>query len=58
MKKILDVVHRMDDYTCMWNGAEDLYIRDTGKNDETEQFPMLFSQVADIMKAGFETLPM
>ena len=21
----------MDDYTCMWNGVEDLYIRDTGE---------------------------
>ena len=30
----------------------------TGKKDETEQFPLLFSQVADIMKAGFETLPL
>ncbi len=30
----------------------------TGKNDETKQFPMLFSQIADIMKVGFETLPM
>ncbi len=31
MKKILDVAHRMDDYTGMWNGVEDLYIRDTGE---------------------------
>ena len=30
----------------------------TGKKDETEQLPLLFSQVADIMKAGFETLPL
>ncbi len=30
----------------------------TGKNDGTEQLPRLFSQVSDIMKAGFETLPL
>ena len=31
MKKTLEVAQRMDDYACMWNGAEDLYIRDTGE---------------------------
>ena len=30
----------------------------TGKKDKTEQLPVLFSLVADIMKAGFEALPM
>ena len=31
MKKLLEIAHRMDDYACMWNGVEDLYIRDTGE---------------------------
>ncbi|MDD3212418.1 MAG: BtrH N-terminal domain-containing protein [Eubacteriales bacterium] len=30
-KKILAVQHHLDDYECMWNGIEDLYIRDTGE---------------------------
>lgn len=29
MKQILTIQHRVDDYVCMWNGIEDLYIRDT-----------------------------
>lgn len=32
MKKILDISHRSDDYVCMWNGIEDLYILDTHEN--------------------------
>lgn len=32
MKKIIELTHRMDDYVCMWNGVEDLYICDTGEN--------------------------
>lgn len=31
MKRIIDIPHRVDDYVCMWNGTEDLYIRDTGE---------------------------
>lgn len=31
MKKIIELPHRMDDHVCMWNGIEDLYIRDTGE---------------------------
>ena len=31
MRKIIELTHRMDDYVCMWNGVEDLYIRDTGE---------------------------
>ena len=31
MKRIIEIAHRMDDYVCMWNGVEDLYIRDTGE---------------------------
>lgn len=29
MKNIIEITHRMDDYVCMWNGVEDLYISDT-----------------------------
>lgn len=31
MRKIIEIPHRMDDYACMWNGVEDLYIRQTGE---------------------------
>ena len=27
MKKIIELPHRMDDYACMWNGIEDLYMQ-------------------------------
>ncbi len=30
-KKWIPLKHHMDDYECMWNGIEDLYIRDTGE---------------------------
>lgn len=30
-KKRIPLKHHMDDYECMWNGIEDLYIRDTGE---------------------------
>ncbi len=30
-KKLITVKHHIDDYECMWNGIEDLYIRDTGE---------------------------
>lgn len=29
MRKIIDMKHRVDDYVCMWNGIEDLYIQET-----------------------------
>lgn len=32
MKKIIEIEHRMDDYVCMWNGVEDMYIRDVGED--------------------------
>lgn len=31
MKRIVDLPHRMDDYVCMWNGVEDLYIQETSE---------------------------
>lgn len=40
MKKIINLIHHLDDYECMWNGIEDLYISKSG-----EQLPknMFFS---------------
>jgi hypothetical protein len=29
--KLITLKHHADDYECMWNGIEDLYIRDTGE---------------------------
>ncbi len=29
--KLIILKHHMDDYECMWNGIEDLYMRDTGE---------------------------
>ena len=43
MKKILAVPHHMDDYACMWNGVEDLYIRDTGETLPPKFFYVLSS---------------
>lgn len=31
MKNIIEIAHRIDDYVCMWNSVEDIYIRDTGE---------------------------
>lgn len=31
MKKIIDMKHHLDDYECMWNGIEDIYINKTGE---------------------------
>lgn len=31
-KKLITLKHHADDYECMWNGIEDLYIRDTEEN--------------------------
>ncbi len=30
-EKLISLKHHVDDYECMWNGIEDLYIRDTGE---------------------------
>lgn len=30
-EKLISLKHHQDDYECMWNGIEDLYIRDTGE---------------------------
>ena len=35
--------HRMDDHACMWNGVEDLYIRDTGETLSPKFFFVLSS---------------
>ena len=43
MKNIIEIVHRVDDYVCMWNGVEDLYIRDTGETLPPKFFFMLSS---------------
>lgn len=43
MKKLLEVAHRIDDYACMWNGVEDLYIRDTGETLPPKFFYVLSS---------------
>ena len=43
MKRKLELAHRMDDYACMWNGVEDLYIRDTGETLPPKFFYVLSS---------------
>lgn len=30
-RQLIELKHHLDDYECMWNGIEDLYIRDTGE---------------------------
>jgi hypothetical protein len=30
-KQLITLNHHMDDYECMWNGIEDIYIRDSGE---------------------------
>ncbi|QAA32208.1 BtrH N-terminal domain-containing protein [Clostridium manihotivorum] len=32
MRKIIDIEHHMDDYECMWNGIEDIYMNKTGES--------------------------
>jgi len=32
MKKTIEMNHHMDDFECMWNGIEDLYINKTGES--------------------------
>lgn len=43
MDKIIDLPHRMDDYACMWNGVEDLYIHQTGETLPPKFFFVLAS---------------
>lgn len=43
MKKIIELPHRMDDYACMWNGIEDLYIQATGETLPPKFFFVLAS---------------
>ena len=43
MKRIIDLPHRMDDYACMWNGVEDLYICETGETLPSKFFFVLSS---------------
>ena len=43
MKKLIQIAHRMDDYVCMWNGVEDIYIRDTGETLPPKFFFVLSS---------------
>lgn len=31
MRKIIDMKHHFEDYECMWNGIEDLYMNQTGE---------------------------
>lgn len=31
MKKLIDIKHHFDDYECMWNGIEDIYMKNTGE---------------------------
>lgn len=32
MKRIIDIRHHFDDYECMWNGIEDIYMNKTGES--------------------------
>lgn len=41
--KILEIPHYQDDYECMWNGIEDLYIQDTGETLPPSLFFILSS---------------
>ena len=41
--KMIELPHRMDDYVCMWNGVEDMYIRDTGESLPPKFFFVLAS---------------
>ncbi len=43
MRKIIELTHRIDDYVCMWNGVEDLYIHDTGEKLPPKFFFVLSS---------------
>lgn len=43
MKRSIDLPHRMDDYVCMWNGVEDLYIQATGETLPPKFFFVLAS---------------
>lgn len=43
MMKMIELPHRMDDYVCMWNGIEDMYIRDTSESLPPKFFFVLAS---------------
>lgn len=32
MRKIVEIKHHFDDYECMWNGIEDIYMNKTGEH--------------------------
>ncbi|MGF7084732.1 BtrH N-terminal domain-containing protein [Ohessyouella blattaphilus] len=42
-RTIIDIPHRMDDYVCMWNGVEDIYIQNTGEKLPPKFFFVLSS---------------
>lgn len=41
--RIINIEHRLDDYVCMWNGTEDLYIEKSGENLPPKFFFVLAS---------------
>lgn len=41
--KVIELEHHMDDYACMWNGVEDLYINQTGEKLPPKFFFVLAS---------------
>lgn len=43
MRKQIELAHHMDDYECMWNGIEDLYISGTGEKLPPSLFFVLAS---------------
>lgn len=43
MRKLIEIAHHLDDYECMWNGIEDLYICDTGEKLPPSLFFVLAS---------------
>ncbi len=43
MNKQIDLPHRKDDYVCMWNGVEDIYISQTGQTLPPKFFFVLAS---------------
>ncbi len=41
-KKMIEIKHHKDDYECMWNGIEDLYMDKTGEILPENLFFLLF----------------
>ena len=37
-KKIIELKHHVDDYECMWNGIEDIYMNITGEKIPAQFF--------------------